>query len=60
MLFRSDWHQATAPFYSIMSFFVVAGTVKPIRVSPVELVDYLLGKTIYKNQNANLKMQNDK
>ncbi|KKR19991.1 MAG: hypothetical protein UT50_C0024G0009, partial [Candidatus Moranbacteria bacterium GW2011_GWA2_39_41] len=28
-------------------FFVVAGTVKPIRVSPVELVDYLLGKTIY-------------
>jgi len=29
-----------------MSFFVVAGTVKPIRVSPVKLVDYLLGKTI--------------
>jgi len=32
-----------------MSFFVVAGTVKPIRVSPVKLVDYLLGKTIYLN-----------
>ncbi|TSC93924.1 MAG: hypothetical protein Athens101428_485, partial [Candidatus Berkelbacteria bacterium Athens1014_28] len=33
--------------YSAVSFFVVAGTVKPIQVSPVELVDYLLGKTIY-------------
>jgi len=30
-----------------MSFFVVAGTVKPFRVAPVELVDYLLGKIIY-------------
>jgi hypothetical protein len=29
-----------------MSFFVVAGTVKPFRVAPVELVDYLLLKTI--------------
>jgi len=27
-----------------VSFFVVAGTVKPIPVSPVELVDYLLVK----------------
>jgi len=30
-----------------MSFFVVALTVKPFRVAPVEPVDYLLGKTIY-------------
>ncbi len=35
-----------------MSFFllfdwVVVGTVKPIQVSPVELVDYLLGDVIY-------------
>jgi len=33
--------------YSTLSFFVVAGTVKPLLVSPVELVDYLMLKTIY-------------
>jgi len=32
--------------YSTLSFFVVAGTVKPLLVSPVELVDYLMLKTI--------------
>jgi len=39
----SNWPliEATVSFYSIVSFFVVAGTVKPIPVSPVELVDYL-------------------
>jgi len=42
----SNWPliEATVSFYSIVSFFVVAGTVKPIPVSPVELVDYLLVK----------------
>ncbi|PIV84324.1 MAG: hypothetical protein COW51_00765, partial [Candidatus Moranbacteria bacterium CG17_big_fil_post_rev_8_21_14_2_50_44_12] len=46
MLFMSNWPliEATVSFYSIVSFFVVAGTVKPIPVSPVELVDYLLVK----------------
>jgi len=45
-LFMSNWPliEATVSFYSIVSFFVVAGTVKPIPVSPVELVDYLLVK----------------
>ena len=33
--------------YNTLSFFVVDGTVEPLQVSPVELVDYLLGKTIY-------------
>ena len=48
MLFMDGWPliEATSSFYNIMSFFVVAVTVKPIRVSPVELVDYLLLKTI--------------
>jgi len=31
-------------FYIIMSFFVVAGTVKPVQVSLVKPVDYLLLK----------------
>ena len=41
-----------------MSFFVVAGTVEPIQVSPVELVDYLLGKTIY-NGSVSKKIPTD-
>jgi len=32
--------------YNIVSFFVVAGMVKPFQVAPVELVDYPLLKII--------------
>ena len=38
-------HQAKSIVHYYV-FFVVAGTVKPFRVALVELVDYLLGKTI--------------
>jgi len=37
-------HQAIFSLYNAMSFFVVASTVKPFRVAPVELVDYLMEK----------------
>ena len=39
-------HQAMFIVHHYVFFFVVAGTVKPFRVALVELVDYLLGKTI--------------
>ncbi|HLM84520.1 MAG TPA: hypothetical protein VK254_04930, partial [Candidatus Bathyarchaeia archaeon] len=47
--FMSDWPliRPQAHCTTLCLFFVVVGTVKPFRVSPVELVDYLLGKTIY-------------
>ncbi|HLM84528.1 MAG TPA: hypothetical protein VK254_04970, partial [Candidatus Bathyarchaeia archaeon] len=49
----SDWPliRPQAHCTTLCLFFVVVGTVKPFRVSPVELVDYLLGKTIYNKEN---------
>jgi hypothetical protein len=39
--------QAMLIIYYYVLFLWVNGTVKPFQVAPVELVDYLLGKTIY-------------
>ncbi|MFA6526722.1 MAG: hypothetical protein WCT26_04930, partial [Candidatus Buchananbacteria bacterium] len=38
--------QAMLIIYYYVLFLWVNGTVKPFQVAPVELVDYLLGKTI--------------
>jgi len=41
VLFLSHGHSSGHSHYTCHVFFVAAGTVKPVQVSPVELVDYL-------------------